>query len=79
MEITPIEQSQLDKLCEWLWSQPCHAASSDQVMQVLPELCHWISSNPALKKKRQGWIYYQVGYGWRVDKKWCKKFLKIGV
>lgn len=79
MQLTPLEIQQLNDLCEWLWLQPCHAASSLEVLKYLPEFSHWISSDRAIKAKRKGWIYYQVGYGWRVDKKWIRKNDRVAI
>jgi hypothetical protein len=79
MELTPVEIEQLQELCQWIWLQPCHAAYSSSILQALPHLSRWVSSDRTIKQKRKGWIYYQVGYGWRVDKKWIRKSSRIGI
>jgi hypothetical protein len=45
MELTPIEIEQLNQLCQWIWQQPCHAAYSSSILQALPHLSRWMSSD----------------------------------
>lgn len=77
MELTKAEIDQLQQLCEWLWKQPCHSAFSGQIVQARPHLSRWLASDRTTQSKRKGWIYYQVGYGWRVDKKWLRRNARV--
>lgn len=74
--LTRIEVSELLERCEWLDKQPCKCAYSKAIVENLPHLSHWFSFSWRSKRKEVGLFYYQVSYGWRLNRRFWKQRLE---
>lgn len=54
---------ELDELCDWLSKQPMQRAYSDEILQQLPHLKHWVSKAWMDKRRAAKLIYFQRGRG----------------
>lgn len=73
MKLTSLEIADLQQLCEWLDTQNCKSAYSAEVADRFPHLNYWVSSAWKPQRKDVGAFYYQVGYGWRLHRKWRER------
>lgn len=74
---TSQELNDLWYLCDWLSDQPCQSAFTNEIAAALPSARYWISFNWKDRRKQAAAIYYQVGYGWRLNKAWKRNIEKL--
>ena len=72
--LTKTDIAELLELAEWLEIQPCKSAFSGQVP---PHLRRWTDSAMASKRSHSKIIYYQSGYGWRLNRQWKSNLHKL--
>lgn len=79
MTLSRTEIVELQRLCDWLDTQPCRSATSSDVIRALPDCKHWVSHAWKGKRKEARVIYYQVGYGWRLHRFWQRQLDKLAL
>ncbi len=59
--------AELLEIAEWLETQPCKSAFSGQFPA---RLRRWVDSSAQKKRTLAKVFYYQIGYGWRLNRQW---------
>lgn len=72
--LTKTDIAELLELAEWLEERPLKCAFSGKVP---PHLRRWTDSAMATKRSRSKIIYYQSGYGWRLNRQWKSNLHKL--
>jgi len=75
--LTKTDVAQLLELAEWLELQPLKCASSGEIAQALPHLCHWTSAAWMHKRGSAKVIYYRSGYGWQLFRNYKNRLKKL--
>lgn len=79
MSLSREEIVELQRLCDWLETQPCRSASSSDVVRAMPDCKHWVSHAWKGKRKEARVIYYQVHYGRRVHRFWQRRLDELAL
>lgn len=75
--LTKTDIAELLELAEWLETQPCKSATSGEVASNKPHLKRWTDSVSSIKRSQAKIIYYQNGYGWRLNRNWKSNLYKL--
>lgn len=75
--LTRTDIAELLELAEWLELQPCKSALAGTIARNKPHLRHWTDSIRQAKRSRSKVIYYQTGYGWRLNRQWKSNLHKL--
>lgn len=72
--LTKTDIAELLELAQWLERQPCKSAYSSEIPKHLRQ---WADSYMQPKRSHSKIIYYQVGYGWRLNRQWKSNLYKL--
>lgn len=65
--LTKTDIAELLELADWLELQPCKSAYTSKIPK---HLRRWAESYMQPKRSHCKVIYYQTGYGWRLNRQW---------
>jgi hypothetical protein len=68
--LTKTDIAELLELADWLETQPDKSAFSGAIALHKPHLRHWTEAARQSKRSHSKIIYYQTGYGWRLNRQW---------
>lgn len=77
--VTKTDIAELLELAEWLETQSCKSALAGTIAREKPHLRHWTDSIKQTKRSRSKIIYYQTGYGWRLNRQWKSNLHKLTI